>query len=192
MTPTAVDSTSLGDPERFLAFDVLAERFALLRGAPRDTGRVAALVTRVDGGRRHLLPRVRLTAAGGMPGDAWHRKSPDKPEAQLAVMQLGVAELLANGQPLALFGDNLFLDLDLSAANLPIGSRVRAGAVLLEVTPKAHNGCRKFLSRFGDEALRFISAPERRALRMRGIYLRVIEDGEVAVGDAVEVVTRPA
>ncbi len=192
MTPTAIDSASVGDPERFLAVDVLAQRLARLPAAPRGRGRVVALVTRVDGGRRQLLPRARLTAIGGMPGDAWQRKTPDAAEAQLAVMQLGVAELLANGQPLALFGDNLFLDLDLSAANLPIGSRLRAGAVLLEVTPKPHNGCRKFISRFGNEALRFISAPERRALRMRGIYLRVIEDGEVAVADVVEVVARPA
>jgi MOSC domain-containing protein YiiM len=125
-----------------------------------------------------------------MPGDAWKRKTPDKPEAQLAVMQLGIAEFLANGQPLALFGDNLFLDLDLSAANLPIGSRLRAGGVLLEVTPKAHNGCRKFMGRFGNDALRFISQPAIRPLNLRGIYLRVIEDGEVAVGDAVEVVAR--
>jgi MOSC domain-containing protein YiiM len=169
----------------------LAVRFVRVAAAPRDSGRVAALVSRIDGGRRDLLPRVLLTAAGGMPGDAWYRKTPDKPEAQLAVMQLGVAEFLANGQPLALFGDNLFLDLDLSAANLPIGSRVRAGGALLEVTPKAHNGCRKFVGRFGADALRFISAPERRALNLRGIYLRVVEDGEVAVGDAAEVVTRP-
>ena len=192
MTPTAIDSTSVGEPMRFLGVDVLAERLTRLPAAPRDRGCVAALVTRVDGGRRQLLPRARLTATGGMPGDAWERKTPDKQEAQLAVMQLGVAEMLANGQPLVLFGDNVFFDLDLSAANLPIGSRLRAGAVLLEVTPKAHNGCRKFMSRFGAEALRFISAPERRALRMRGIYLRVIEDGEVAVGDSVEVVARPA
>src|SRR4029079_8249763 len=86
----------------------------------------------------------------------------------------------------------LFFDLDLSAANLPIGSRLRAGGVLLEVTPKAHNGCHKFKGRFGGDALRFVAPPERRPLNLRGIYLRVVEDGEVAVGDAVEVVMRAA
>jgi MOSC domain-containing protein YiiM len=106
-------------------------------------------------------------------------------------MQHDVASLIANGQPLPLFGDNLFLDLDLSATNLPIGSRLRAGAVLLEVTPKAHNGCHKFKGRFGSDALRFVAHPDRRSLNLRGIYLRVVEDGEVAVGDAVEVVMRP-
>lgn len=192
MTATIrIDSSTVGEPERFLSVSTLAERFARLTAAPCDVGSVAVLLARLDGGRRDLLPRARLSAADGMPGDAWKRKTPHRPEAQLAVMQLGVAELLANGQPLALFGDNLFLDLDLSAANLPIGSLLRAGGVLLEVTPKAHNGCRKFMGRFGNDALRFISQPAIRPLNLRGIYLRVVEDGEVAVGDVIEVVARP-
>jgi MOSC domain-containing protein YiiM len=185
-----IDSASLGDAATFLS---LADLCAGLDGAPpppRDAGRVALLVTRETDGRRVLLPRAVVTADAGMPGDAWARKTPDQPEAQLAVMQLPVATLIANGQPLALFGDNLFLDLDLSAANLPIGSRLRAGGALLEVTPKAHNGCHKFQARFGPEALRFVAHPERRPLNLRGIYLRVVEDGEVAVGDAVAVVAR--
>jgi MOSC domain-containing protein YiiM len=131
-----------------------------------------------------------LTAAGGMPGDAWTRKIPVLPEAQLAVMQRDVAELIANGQPLVLFGDNVFLDLDLAAANLPIGSRLRAGAAHLEVTPKPHNGCHKFKARFGADALRLVAHPERRHRNLRGIYLKVVEDGAVAVGDAVEVLMR--
>jgi MOSC domain-containing protein YiiM len=185
-----IDSTSIGDPGAFLALDVLRARLATAPAVPRERGRVMLLVTRVADGRRERPARVVLTGAAGMPGDAWARKTPTKPEAQLAVMQNDVAMLVANGQPLALFGDNLFLDLDLSAANLPIGSRVRAGAALLEVTPKAHNGCHKFKSRFGADALRFVQEPECRHRNLRGIYLRVVEDGAVAVGDAVEVVAR--
>lgn len=188
---TTIDSTTVGNPDAFLPLDVLCERLAAARTAPRDRGRVALLVTRVaDGGRRELPARVVLTAAGGMPGDGWLRKSPDTRAAQLTVMRHDVATLIANGQPLPLSGDNLFVDLDLSAANLPIGTILRVGAALLAVSPKAHNGCRKFQSRFGGDALRFVAHPERRALNLRGIYLQVVEDGEVAVGDAVEVVQR--
>lgn len=187
-----IDSLSVGDPARFLPLAVLGERLAALSAAPRDLGRVAALVTRGPGGRRELLARAVLTVAGGMPGDAWTRKEPVLAEAQLAVMQRDVAALIANGQPLGLFGDNIFLDLDLAASNLPIGTRLRAGNAVLEVTPKAHNGCRKFKSRFGDDALRFVSHPERRHLNLRGIYLQVVEDGEVGVGDVVEVIARAA
>lgn len=106
-------------------------------------------------------------------------------------MQIDVAELIANGQPLTLFGDNLFLELDLSAANLPAGSRLRAGTVTLEVTPEPHNGCRKFRARFGDAALRFVSKKDLRQLNLRGVYMRVVEDGEIAADDPVQVLSRP-
>ena len=190
IAPAVLDSASVGDEATFLRFGTLAARLDALPPAPRDAGRVRLLVAREDAGRRVTHARVVLTVAGGMPGDAWARRPPAKSDAQLAVMQHDVATLVANGQPLALFGDNLFLDLDLSLANLPIGSRLRAGAALLEVTPKAHNGCRKFNARFGADALRFVSEPGRRHRNLRGIYLRVVEEGEVALGDVVEIVTR--
>jgi len=113
-----------------------------------------------------------------------------KPDAALAVMQIDVATLIANEQPLGLFGDNLFLDLDLSTANLPTGSIVRLGAAVAQVTPEPHNGCRKFQARFGNDALRFVCRPETRHRNLRGIYMRVLEPGEVAVGDAVTVLSR--
>jgi MOSC domain-containing protein YiiM len=109
---------------------------------------------------------------------------------QIAVMQAAVAELIANGQPLTLFGDNLFLELDLSAQNLPAGSRVRVGEAVLEVTATPHNGCRKFQARFGQDALRFVSSKELRHRNLRGIYMQVLEPGDVRPGDAVEVMAR--
>ena len=102
-----------------------------------------------------------------------------------------MGELIANGQPLALFGDNLIVDLDLSSANLPIGSRLRIGSATLEVMPFPHDGCDKYRARFGADALRFISEKSRRPRNLRGIYLGVIERGEIAVDDKVEILTRP-
>jgi MOSC domain-containing protein YiiM len=180
----------LGDPTRHLPFAELERGLAALPPPPKDAGALVLLVARSAGGSRTTPARVLLTRARGVPGDAWERRSPAKPEAQLAVMCAPVARLLANGQPLTLFGDNLLLDLDLSLANLPIGSTLRVGAARLEVTPKPHNGCVKFRRRFGADALRFVSAPPLRALNLRGIYLRVVEDGEAAVGDPVVVVSR--
>lgn len=107
-------------------------------------------------------------------------------------MQIEVAELIANGQPLELFGDNLFFNLDLSTDNLPCGSRVRAGEAVLQVTPMPHNGCAKFRARFGADALRFVSKPELRRRNLRGIYLRTIQGGVIASGDPVEVISRAA
>lgn len=187
---TEIGSHSIGDPASFQTFDLLEQRLKTLPRAPCDAGHVVLIVRRGEGGRRETLDRVHLTPASGVPGDAWERRPQAMPEAQLTVMQADVAEWIANGQPLTLFGDNLFLALDLSVANLPQGSRVRAGGATLEVTPKPHNGCHKFRARFGGDALRFVSKPELRQLNLRGIYMRVVERGEISAGDSVEVLSR--
>jgi MOSC domain-containing protein YiiM len=141
-------------------------------------------------GARETPERARLASSDGLPGDDWSRRPPRDPQAQLAVIRRDVAELIAHGQPLTLFGDNLIVDLDLSDANLPVGSRLRLGEALVEVTPKPHNGCVKFKARFGTDALRFVQAPATRDQNLRGIYWRVLEPGEVRVGARIEVLSR--
>jgi MOSC domain-containing protein YiiM len=185
-----IDSESMGDPARFRSLAELEEMLEALPDAPKDQGRVAMLVRKNQGGQREILERVVLSSEEGVPGDAWGRREHPNEDAQLTVMQRDVAELLANGQPLVLFGDNLILELDLSARNLPPGSRVRVGRALLQVTPLPHNGCAKFRGRFGDNALRFVSKPELRYRNLRGIYMHVLQKGEVKPGDAVEIVYR--
>ena len=158
--------------------------------APNSRGRLTLIIKRGLRGVRETPDRVLLGLDTGVPGDAWGRDPERIPVAQLAVMQHDVAQLISNGQPLVLSGDNLILDLDLCNENLPTGSRLRIGEAVLEVTPKPHNGCAKFKARFGADALRFVSNPALRHRNLRGIYLRVVEAGEVAVGDAVEVIER--
>jgi MOSC domain-containing protein YiiM len=187
-----IDSDSVGDPARYRTFEQLEQGLAALPSAPQDSGRVALLVVRREGGRRETPDCIRMTLAGGVPGDAWGRQREPHLEMQIAVMQRDVAELIANGQALELSGDNLFLDLDLSSGNLPPGSRVRVGGALLEVTPMPHNGCRKFRARFGQDALRFVAKPELRQRNLRGVYMRVVEGGEIQRGDRAEVITRSA
>lgn len=149
------------------------------------------LASRRAEGARETPERARITPEGGMPGDAWSRRPSRDPDGQRAVMRCEVAALIANGPPWTLFGDNLFVDFDLSAANLPAGTRLRVGPSLVMVTPKPHDGGRKFASRFGNGALRFVSAKATRDQNLRGIYWRVIETGEVCLGDAIRVVSRP-
>jgi MOSC domain-containing protein YiiM len=182
-----IDSSSVGDPARFVVLEALNRGFAALTAAPTDVGRVALVVSRRDGGRRDTPERTLFSPEGGVAGDSWARRHHPHPNAQITVMQIDVATLIANGQPLPLFGDNLFVHLDLSRANLATGTPVRIGAALLEVSPMPHNGCKKFHARFGADALEFVSAPETRHRNLRGIYMRVIEPGEVAVGDPVHV-----
>ncbi|HUG11725.1 MAG TPA: MOSC domain-containing protein [Opitutaceae bacterium] len=169
----------------------LENNFGSLPPAPKNTGRVALIVRRPATDLRELPDRVELSPEHGVPGDGWGRNTHRITDNQVTVMRHDVASLLANGQPPEIAGDNLFVDLDLSDANLPAGTRLRVGAALVEVTPEPHNGCSKFRARFGADGLAFVQAKETRHLNLRGIHFRVIEAGEVAVGSEITVLSRP-
>lgn len=180
---------TIGDPARHRPMVELEAGLHALPAPPKDSGRITHIVRRPAVDVREMLPRARLSPEEGLPGDAW-MASP-KPEAQLAVMRRDLAELIANGQSPALFGDNLLVEIDLSSTNLPTGSRLRVGAAVVEVTPMPHNGCRKFDARFGSDALRFVNAKPTRYLNLRGVYWRVVEAGEIKVGSPIVVLSRP-
>jgi len=186
-----IDSNSVGEPERFRSEGDLE---LLLQAMPRptDEGHVALVMRRGEAGRRETPDEIPLTPDQGVTGDAWSRNEKRSLDMQIAVMEKGVAEMIANGQPLTLFGDCLILDLDLSTENLPPGSRLRIGEAVLEVTPEPHTGCRKFRARFGGDALRFVSSQALRHRNLRGIYMRVVEAGKVRPHDPVKVLSRPA
>ena len=189
--PKVIDSNTMGDPAHYRALKNLERGLEALPPAPTNQGQVYLVVMKGQGGQRQTPMQVLLAPAAKIPGDDGHDKEDSDGDKQLTIMQRDVADLIANGQPLPLFGDNLFLDLDLSTENLPPGSRVRVGKAILQVTPQPHNGCSKFRGRFGDNALRFVSKKELRHRNLRGIYMRVIEGGEVCPGDRVEVLSRP-
>jgi hypothetical protein len=180
-----------GDRRLHLSRAELEARIAQLPAAPRDRGTVDLLVARGPSGQRFLHAATVLTRDGGMPGDRWLGNGRYGPDYQLATTRSDFARLVANGQPLELHGDNLYLNLELSSENLPAGTLVRLGKALTRVTPQAHNGCKKWVQRFGLDAMQLNLAPAYRHLHFRGIYLQVVEDGAVHVGDPVVVVSRP-
>jgi MOSC domain-containing protein YiiM len=179
-----------GDPSRHLPLTEIHARFATLPSPSKDAGRLCLIVRRRADGVHESLERVPLSP-DGVSGDRWGRRLPLNPDAQLTVIRRDVLELLANGQPITISGDNLIVDLDLSAANLPVGARLRIGEAIVEMTPKPHNGCLKFKARFGDDALQFVQAKATRDQNLRGIYWKVIEPGEVRVGAVIQVLSRP-
>lgn len=181
-----------GEASRHRPLLELAAGLVALPPAPREVGRVVQIVRRPAENAREVLDRARLTPEEGMPGDGWSERSKRNPDKQLAVIDHAVAELVANGQPVALSGDNLFVELDLSKENLPPGSRLRVGQALVEASPEPHDGCHKFRTRFGADALRFVQARETRHRNLRGVYWRVLEAGEVRTGSAIHVLCRGA
>ncbi len=174
-------------PVRHLSLAELEAGLRALPAAPQRHGALRMIVRRLADGSRETPASVVLGRAEGVPGDDWIRRPPQKPDAQLAVMRTDVATLIAAGQPLTTFGDNLFVDLELSDSALPAGTQIRVGRALVEVTPEPHNGCSKFNARFGNDALRLVQRKETRDQNYRGVYWRVIEDGEAALGDSIEV-----
>ncbi len=85
----------------------------------------------------------------------------------------------------SLAGDQLYVDLDLSEANLPPGTRLAVGEAVVELTASPHTGCKKFVERFGLDAMHFVNSPEGRSLRLRGANARVVEAGVVRPGDEI-------
>jgi MOSC domain-containing protein YiiM len=140
------------------------------------------------------LPQCELSPEGGVHGDNWAKgcwlSLPDgrpHPDVQVTIMNARAIALIAQDEarwPLA--GDNLIVDLDLSADNLPAGTRLRVGSALLEITAVPYKGCRKFATRFGVDATRFVNSREGTRLHLRGIYARIVAPGMIGVGDAIE------
>jgi MOSC domain-containing protein YiiM len=84
------------------------------------------------------------------------------------------------------FGENLTVEgVDVSGA--VVGERWRAGTVELEVC-QPRLPCFKLGARFGDPRMvkRFAQAGR------PGAYLRIVSEGELAAGDAIEVTAQPA
>jgi len=162
-----------------------------IRRSPTDEGVLELIVRRQTVDDREVLDQAELDLAQGLVGDSWNRRwsksTPDgspNVEMQITVMNSRVAALVAQHKdrwPLA--GDQLYLDMDLSAANLPAGARLAVGSSVIEVTAPPHLGCQKFVARFGMEAMKFVNSPVGRELRLRGIHARVIQPGVVRTGD---------
>lgn len=166
---------------------------ALIRNAPRDVGVLELIVRRPSVGAREVLDVGECDVEVGLVGDTWKDRGSTRtedgrrhPDMQVNIMSARAAALVAGDKarwPLA--GDQLYVDLDLSAANLPPGTRLAIGSAVFEVTAQPHTGCGKFVERFGLESMKFVNSPVGRELQLRGINARVVQGGTVRVGDAV-------
>jgi hypothetical protein len=171
----------------------LEDGLAAVRRAPRDAGTVEMIVRRPAPEEREVVAEAQLDPDAGLVGDCWlergSRATEDgsaHPDMQLTMMGARAAGLIARTRerwPLA--GDQLYVDFDLSAANLPAGTLLRVGTATIEITDKPHTGCGKFVRRFGVDAMRFVNTQDGRELNLRGIYARIVSGGTVRTGDPI-------
>lgn len=161
--------------------------------SPKNRGVVEMIVRRPQAGEREILQEGQLDLADGLVGDSWKQRSSKRtaggtphPDMQLNLMSSRVVALVSQDRSRwHLAGDQLFVDFDLSEANVPAGTRLAIGSAVIEVTAQPHTGCAKFLERFGIDAMTFVNARERQDLHLRGVNARVVRAGALRVGDTI-------
>lgn len=156
-----------------------------IRSSPKQEGRLEWIVRRPAKNKREVLEEGELTIDGGLSGDCWSRVDRNL-DYQITLMNSRTVALVAGElERWALAGDQLYVDMDLSAANLPAGTRLEIGSAEIEITSEPHTGCGKFAARFGVDAVKFVNSPLGRQLNLRGVNARVVKAGRISKGDAV-------
>ncbi len=179
---------------KFLSEEELESGIDFIKQSPDNEGLLKMIVCRPRKDKREILKEGEITLTEGLVGDSWKSRVlarnedwMEQIERQITIMNSRAITLIAASEdrwPLA--GDQLYVDLNLDINNLPAGSRLSIGEVILEVTDKPHLGCRKFAKRYGMEAMKFVNSDMGKNLHLRGINAKVIRGGKIATGDIVK------
>jgi MOSC domain-containing protein YiiM len=154
--------------------------------SPKDNGVLNLIVRRPQEDEREVLEKGELDIEKGLVGDDW-LTGDGNTETQIAIMNSRIIDLIAQDKDRwKLAGDQLFIDLNLTDENLPHGTKLQIGSAILEITPKPHNGCKKFVERFGLDAMKFVNSSVGKQFHLRGIYAKVVQSGTIRAGDAVK------
>ncbi|NNF00265.1 MAG: MOSC domain-containing protein [Pyrinomonadaceae bacterium] len=178
---------------RHLTNEELEAGLDLIKQAPKNNGLLELIVRRPEINEREVLKEGQLDKDAGLVGDNWKTRGSSRtndgfghPEMQLNIMNSRATALVAQEKARwQLAGDQLYIDLDLSDENLPPGARLEIGSAVIEVTPIPHTGCKKFVERFGLEAMKFVNSEIGKKLHLRGINAKVIQEGTIRTGDIV-------
>lgn len=163
--------------------------------SPRDAGVLEMIVRRPAVNEREVLDRGSLDVENGLVGDNWLNRGSSRtddgrghPEMQLNLMNYRFALLIADdADRVPLAGDQLYVDLDLSRENLPTGTTLEIDSAIIQVTAVPHLGCKKFVERFGIDAMKFANSEFGRKHSLRGVNAKVLQGGTIKIADAVTI-----
>lgn len=169
----------------------LAAALPAILAAPCNGGVVRLLCSRPKPNFRTFPQTLTFTRATGVVGDFEHARpwltlqdgNPD-PRNQVSIMPWAVLELVWRDRDRVPHpGDNIAVDMNLTEANLPVGTLLQAGTAVLRVSDEPNDGCVKWKVRCGRAAYDWITHPEHLPLRLRGLYCSVEQDGAMRLGD---------
>lgn len=177
-----------------LTFEELEKGLDEIRQSPKDEGVLHLIVRRPEENEREVLEEGELDQEVGLVGDNWKTRGSSRttdgfghPEMQLNIMNSRAVALVAQDKERwQLAGDQLYIDLDLSDENLPPKTKISIGSAVIEITEIPHTGCKKFVERFGLDAMKFVNSKVGKQLHLRGINAKVIEPGTIRIGDSVK------
>ena len=139
---------------------------------------VAVCISEQKGTQKHEVPEIQLKIDHGIVGDAhggnWHRQVSLLSQESVEKMKAVFPDI-----PVGAFAENILTE-GLTLYTLPVGTRLRVGEVLLEVTQigkECHAHC-AIRQQVGDCVM-----------PREGIFTIVLEEGTIRAGDTITVLT---
>ena len=139
---------------------------------------VAVCISERKGTQKHEVPEIQLKIDHGIVGDAhggnWHRQVSLLAQESVEKMKAVFPDI-----PVGAFAENILTE-GLTLYTLPVGTRLRVGEVLLEVTQigkECHAHC-AIRQQVGDCVM-----------PREGIFAIVLEEGTIRSGDTITVLT---
>ncbi len=137
---------------------------------------VAVCISEKKGTQKHEVPYIDLKCEHGIIGDAhagnWHRQISLLARESVDTLRTEGLDLFPGA-----FAENILTE-GIGLKTLPIGTRIRIGSAVLEVTQigkTCHNDCE--IKKIAGKCV----------MPTDGIFTIVIEEGRIAPGDSIEV-----
>ena len=138
---------------------------------------LAVCISEKKGEQKHPVDQVELKENWGIVGDAhagnWHRQVSLLSVDSVAKLQEKLSFELKHGA----FAENILVE-GMAVYSLPVGTKLRIGSALCEVTQigkECHNDC----------AIR--KAAGDCVMPREGIFVKVLESGEIKTGDDIKI-----